>query len=81
MSLKTSILRSDSCDYSDAYIVVKGNIIVTNPDNEAYDKKLAFKNNVPFTSCLSETNKTPIDNIEDLVHAMSMYYLNERRKN
>ena len=42
MSLKTSILRSDSCDYSDAYIVVKGNIIVTNPDNEAYDKKLAF---------------------------------------
>ena len=42
ISLKTSILRSDSCDYSDAYIVVKGNIIVTNPDNEAYDKKLAF---------------------------------------
>ena len=30
---KTSMLRSDLCDFSDAYIVVKGNIIVTNPDN------------------------------------------------
>ena len=39
---KTSMLRSDLCDYSDAYIVVKGKIIVTNPDNDAYDKKLAF---------------------------------------
>ena len=28
------MLRSDLCDYRDAYIVVKGNITVTNPDNE-----------------------------------------------
>ena len=27
--IKTSMLRSDLCDYSDAYIVVKGNITVT----------------------------------------------------
>ena len=26
--IKTSMLRSDLCDYSDAYIVLKGNIIV-----------------------------------------------------
>ena len=49
---KTPMLRSDLCDYSDAYIVVKGNITVTNPDNDAYDMKLAFKNNAPFTSCI-----------------------------
>ena len=36
---KTSVLRSDLCDSSDAYIVVKGTITVTNPDNNAYDKK------------------------------------------
>ena len=30
---KTSMLRSDLCDFSDAYIVVKGNITITNPDN------------------------------------------------
>ena len=27
--IKTSMLRSDLCDFSEAYIVVKGNIIVT----------------------------------------------------
>ena len=27
--IKTSMLKSDLCDFSDAYIVVKGNIIVT----------------------------------------------------
>ena len=35
---KASILRSDLCDFSDAYIVVKRTITVTNPDNNAYDK-------------------------------------------
>ena len=47
---KTSMLKSDLFDYIDAYIAVKGKIIVTNPDNDAYDKKLAFTNNAPFTS-------------------------------
>ena len=46
------MLRSDLCDYSDAYMVAKENITVTNPDNDAYDKKLTFKNNAPFTSCI-----------------------------
>ena len=41
---KTSMLRWDLQDYSDAYIVVKGNITVTRPNDDAYDKKLAFKN-------------------------------------
>ena len=50
---KTSMLRSDMYDYSDAYIVVKGKITVTNPDNDAYDKKLALKNGAPFLSCIS----------------------------
>ena len=27
------MLRSDVCDYSDAYIVVKGDITVTRPNN------------------------------------------------
>ena len=40
---KKSMLRSDLCDYSDAYIVVKGRITVTNPNSILYDKKLAFK--------------------------------------
>ena len=31
--IKTSMLRSDLWDFIDPYIVVKGNIIVTYPDN------------------------------------------------
>ena len=75
------MLGSDLCDYSDVYIVVKGKIIVTNPDNDAYDKKLAFKNNAPFVSCISKINNTVIDNVEDLDIVMPMYNLIEYSKN
>ena len=70
---KTSMLRSDLCDFSDAYIVFKGTITVTNPNNIAYDKKLALKNNASFTSCISKINNTLIDNAEDLDIVMPMY--------
>ena len=52
------MVRSDLCDYSDACIVVKGKITVTNPNNDANDKKLALKNNAPFLSCISKINNT-----------------------
>ena len=77
---KTSMLRSNLCDFSDAYIVVKGKIAVTNPNNDAYDKKLAFKSNAPFTSCILKINNTLIDNAEDLDIVMSMYNLFEYGK-
>ena len=78
---KTSMLRSDLCDFGDAYIVVKGTITVTNPDNNVYDKKLAFKNNAPFVSCISKINNTIIDNAEDLDVVMPIYNLIEYSKN
>ena len=46
--IKISMLRSDLCDFSDAYIVVKGEIIVTNPNDAKRNKAVAFKNNAPF---------------------------------
>ena len=78
---KTTMLRSDLCDYSDAYIVVKGKLSVTNPNNDAYDKKLALKNNAPFLSCISKINNTLIDNAEDLDIVMPMYTLIEYSRN
>ena len=71
------MLRLDLFDYSDAYIVVKEKIIVRNPDNDAYDKKLTFKNNAPFISCISNINYTLVDNAEDLDIVMPMYNLTE----
>ena len=40
IKFKKSMLRSGLCDYSDAYIVVRGTIVVIRLDNDAYDKKV-----------------------------------------
>ena len=78
---KISMLKSDLCDYSDACIVVKGTINVADPNNNAYDKKLAFKNNIPFISCITKINSTLVDNAEDLDIVKRMYSLIEYSKN
>ena len=41
--IKTPMLRSDLCDFSAAYNVVKGTITVTEPDNAKRNKMFAFK--------------------------------------
>ena len=79
--IKTSMLRSDLCDFSDGYIVVKGDITITNPDNAKRNKAVAFKDNSPFINCISKINGIKIDNAEDLDVAMAMYSLLEYSKN
>ena len=79
--IKAPMLRSDFCDLSDAYIVVKGIIAVTNPDNAKRNKAVAFKNNAPVINCFSKINGVQIDNEEDLDVVIPMYNLLEYRKN
>ena len=67
--------------FSDAYIVVKETITVTNPNNSKRNKAVAFKNNAPFINCISKINGIKIDNAEDLDVVMPMYNLLEYRKN
>ena len=78
--IKTSILRSDLCDFNDAYIVAKGAITITNPNNAKRNKAVAFKNNAPFINCISKINGVKIDNAEDLDVVMPMYNLLEYSK-
>ena len=82
---KTSIVRSDLCDYSDAYIVVKGNIIFTKANGrrvvDIRNRFLAFKNNARFSNCISKINNVLIDNAEDLDIVMPMDNLLECSKN
>ena len=79
---KTSMLRSDSCDYSDAYIVLKGTVSVEGDnDAKAKTKNLIFKNNAPFRSCISEINNTFVDNAEYLDIVMPIYNLLEYSDN
>ena len=79
--IKTSMLRSDLCAFSDAYIVVKGVIPVTYPNNAKRHKAVKFKNNAPFINCISKINGIKIDNAEDLDVVMPMYNLVEYSKN
>ena len=73
---------SDLCDYSDAYIVVKGSITVEGySDAKTRNKKLTFKNNAPFRSCMSKINNTFLQNVEDLDILMLMYNLLEYSDN
>ena len=83
---KTTMLRSILCDYSDAYILVKGNISVNYTAAEGAaannaNKKIIFKNCAPFTNCISKINNTQIDNAEYIDIAMHMYNLIEYSDN
>ena len=86
---KTPMLRSDLCDYSDVYILVKGMITVTangdnNNANNIRDKRnrpLILKNTAPFVSCITRINGELIDDAEDLDIVMPMYNLLEHSKN
>ena len=79
---KTSMLRSDLCNYSDAYVWVKGTITVTNPNNNAnFDRRLTPKNNAPFISCVSKINGELVENAEDLDIVIPMYNLLDHSKN
>ena len=70
---KTSMLRSDLCDYADAYILVSGKITVNSIVNGAKNeinrrnRPLILKNNVPFVSCITKINNELIEDAEDIV--------------
>ena len=81
---KTTMLRSNLCDYADAYILVKGTITITGVGDAAAarqaderDKGVIFKNCAPFTKCISRINVTDIDNAQDIDIVMPMHNLIE----
>ena len=90
------MLRSDLCDYSDAYILVNSTMTVTadaypanppNPNakaNNIRDKRnrpVILKNNALFISCITKINNELIEDAEDLDVVMPMYNLLEYSKN
>ena len=80
------MLKSSLCNYSDAYILVKGTISANNTAAAGAtanntNKKVIFKNCAPFTNCISEINNTQIDNAKDIDIVMPMYNLIEYSDN
>ena len=65
IKFKTTMLRSNFCDYADAYILVKGTITITGAGDDDAEKRLdernkgvIFKNCAPFTKFISRINNT-----------------------
>ena len=88
IKFKTTMLKSSLCDYSDAYILVKGRITITGAGADAAarqederDKGVAFKNYAPFINCISEINNTLVGNAKDIDIIMPMYNLIEYSDN
>ena len=72
------MLRSSLSDYSDAYILAKRAITVTNIAAAAVaannvDEKVIFKNLVPFTNCISRINNTQVDDAHGIYVVILMY--------
>ena len=88
---RTSMLKSSLCDYSDAYILVKGTITIApapapaanldSNNNNNNKEEVVFKSFSPFTDCISEINNTQIDNTKDIDVVMRMYNLIEYSDN
>ena len=86
IKFKTTMLKSSLCDYSDAYIRVKGTISVNNTAGAVAaanntNKKALFKNCAPFTNCISEINNMQLDNAKGIDIVMPMYNLIEYSDN
>ena len=88
IKFKTTMLRSNLCDYADAYILVKGTITITGAGNDDATKQadergkgVTFKNCAPFTKCISRINNADIDNAQNIDIVMPMYNLIEYSDN
>ena len=88
ITFKTTMLKSNLCDYADAYIFVKGRITITGHGDDAAARELdernkgvKFKNCAPYTKCIRRKNNKDIDNAQDIDIVMPMYNLIEYSDN
>ena len=83
------MLRSDLCDYVDAYILVSGTITVEadhigaggDENRDRKNRPLILKNKAPLISCITKIYNELIEDAEDLDIVMPMYNLLEYSKN
>ena len=69
IKFETKVIKSDLCDYSDAYILVTGDITATGGNENT---KVAFKNCAPFTRCVTHINEEHVETAEKLDIIMPM---------
>ena len=70
IKFETKVIKPNLCGYSDAYILVNGNI-----QNKPVNSVVAFKNSAPFRTCDVTINDEPVEKADDLDIVMPMYNL------
>ena len=78
IKFETKVIKSNPCDYYDAYIFVTGDITATGGDDNT---RVAFKNCSPFTKCITHINDEHVDSAANLHIIMPMYNLIEYSDN
>ena len=72
IKFKTKVIKSNLCDYSEAYILETGDMSAIGGNA---DTKVRFKTPAPFTKCVTHTNDEHIDTSENLGIIIPMYTL------
>ena len=78
IKFETKVITSNICDYSDAHIILTGDIKV---ENVTANTNVAFKNCASFTRCVTHTNGEHVETAENLDIIMRMYNLIEYSDN
>ena len=73
IKFETETIKSSLCDYSDAFILVTGNIAIAAGNNT----DVAFTNCAPFSTCKTVINDVYFDETNYIYIAMPMYNLIE----
>ena len=69
IKFETETIKSSLCDYSDAFILITGNITV----NKANEPDIALKNCAPFSTSKTVIDDVFVDEANHIYIAMSMY--------
>ena len=72
IKFETKVIKSSLCDYSDAYILVTGDITAT---GGVENTNVVSKNFAPFTKCVTHVNNEDIDitdNIDIIIHMCNL---------
>ena len=78
VKFESQVIKSNLCDYSEAYIFVTGDITAAGGDANT---AVAFKNCAPFTKCITHVNDESVDTADNLDIVMPMYNLIEYSDN
>ena len=78
IKFETKVIKPNLCDYSDAYILVTGDIKFV---DVAAVTNVAFKNCAPFTRCVTHMNYEHVETAENLDITMTLYNLLEYSHN